>query len=421
MLLGRAKQIVGQRLLVPVNYSDWLAPGEIVTSIVCTVDQGEATVDSETILPDAKRISFILDGGVLGDQFNVIIEANTSHGQRRYDTIQFFVQTNGGPTVTSQDGQLLLSIIGPPGPTGPSFTGPTGPPALVGFTGPTGALGPTGSDGPTGPTGYTGPGGDGSIGPTGATGFGATGPTGSVGGTGPTGSTGPAGAAAATGATGNTGPAGVAGPTGPTGAQGAAGGQGVTGPTGSVGATGAQGSASTVTGPTGPAGTAGVTGPTGAQGAGGSQGPTGPTGSAGPTGAQGTQGVTGPTGSNSGSIECVIDGGGSAITTGLKGYLVVPFGCTLVSNRLLADQSGSIVVNVWKCTYAQFDAGATHPVAADKITSSTPPTLSSATKEEDTSLTSWTKSLSAGDVLAFNVDSVSTITRVTLSMPYTRP
>jgi hypothetical protein len=116
----------------------------------------------------------------------------------------------------------------------------------------------------------------------------------------------------------------------------------------------------------------------------------------------------------------VIDGGGSAITTGTKGYLVVDFACTITGSTLLADQSGSIVVNVWKCTYAQFDAGATHPVAADKITASAPPTISSATKANDTTLSGWTTTVNAGDILAFNVDSAATIQRCTIALQVTK-
>jgi hypothetical protein len=121
-----------------------------------------------------------------------------------------------------------------------------------------------------------------------------------------------------------------------------------------------------------------------------------------------------------GAIPFLIDGGGSAITTGLKGYIRVPFNCTITKATLLADQSGSIVVNVWKTTYSSFDAGSTHPVSGDKITSSTPPTISSATKSQDSTLTSWTTSISAGDILAFNVDSDTTITRCTIILDVTK-
>ena len=81
---------------------------------------------------------------------------------------------------------------------------------------------------------------------------------------------------------------------------------------------------------------------------------------------------------------------------------------------LLADQSGSIVVDVWKDTYANYP-----PVDADSITSSAVPTISSATKSQDSSLSGWTTAISAGDILGFNVDSISTCERVTISLKVT--
>ena len=109
-------------------------------------------------------------------------------------------------------------------------------------------------------------------------------------------------------------------------------------------------------------------------------------------------------------VSFVIDGGGSAITTGQKGHLVVPAG-TIVEARLLADQSGSLVVDLWKDTYAAFP-----PAVGDTITASAKPTLSGVAKSQDTSLTGWTTACADGDVLAVNVDSAATVTRCTLAL-----
>jgi hypothetical protein len=116
-----------------------------------------------------------------------------------------------------------------------------------------------------------------------------------------------------------------------------------------------------------------------------------------------------------GAITFLIDGGGSAITTGEKGHLEIPFACTIDRATLLADQSGSIVIDVWKDSYANFP-----PDDSDSITASAPPTLSSAQKSQDSTLSGWTTSISAGDILAFNVDSCSDIERVTLSLKVTK-
>ncbi len=54
------------------------------------------------------------------------------------------------------------------------------------------------------------------------------------------------------------------------------------------------------------------------------------------------------------AIEFIIDGGGSAITTGEKGHLRLPFAGTIISVAVMADQSGSIVVDIWKDTIGNF-------------------------------------------------------------------
>lgn len=114
-------------------------------------------------------------------------------------------------------------------------------------------------------------------------------------------------------------------------------------------------------------------------------------------------------------IAFIIEGSGDVISTGVKGDLEIPFACTINSWTLLADQSGSIVIDVWKNTYANYP-----PTVADTITGSEKPTLSSATKNQDTSLTTWTTSIAAGDILRFNVDSATTVTRVSLNLKATR-
>lgn len=111
----------------------------------------------------------------------------------------------------------------------------------------------------------------------------------------------------------------------------------------------------------------------------------------------------------------VIDNNGLAITTGIKGDLVIPFNCDIVEWTLLADQSGSIVFDIWKDTYANFP-----PTVGDSITASAKPTISSSTKGQSSTLTGWTVSCLSGDILRLNVDSVSTIQRVTLFLKLAR-
>jgi hypothetical protein len=115
------------------------------------------------------------------------------------------------------------------------------------------------------------------------------------------------------------------------------------------------------------------------------------------------------------AIEFVIDGGGSAITTGVKGFLEIPFTCTINRATLLCDATGSIVVDVWKDTYDNYP-----PTVADTITASAKPTVSTSNKGQVTTLTGWTTSITSGQILGFNVDSAATVTRCTISLKVTK-
>lgn len=103
-----------------------------------------------------------------------------------------------------------------------------------------------------------------------------------------------------------------------------------------------------------------------------------------------------------GAIGITIDGSGAAITTGSKGFVTVPFNCSISKAYLAADQSGSIVVDV-KRSGTSIVGG-----------SGNKPTLSGVQSGNSTP-TSWTStSVTKGDILEFNVDSATTITRANL-------
>ena len=121
--------------------------------------------------------------------------------------------------------------------------------------------------------------------------------------------------------------------------------------------------------------------------------------------------VTGFT-ANVGCLGITIDGGGSAITTGVVGSIIVPYNCVIDCWGIIADQSGSIVIDVWKGS-----SPLSIPTsAAQSIAGSEKPTLSSQQINTDLNLTTWTKNLLFGDVLVFNVDSATTVERVTLQI-----
>lgn len=104
-------------------------------------------------------------------------------------------------------------------------------------------------------------------------------------------------------------------------------------------------------------------------------------------------------------------GSGVAITTGVKAYIVLPANLFVTGWSILGNASGSIVLDVWRDTYANFP-----PTVADTIAGSEKPTLSSQQKNQDLTLTTWTQQLLAGEVLAINVDSVSGLEAVWLTL-----
>lgn len=115
--------------------------------------------------------------------------------------------------------------------------------------------------------------------------------------------------------------------------------------------------------------------------------------------------------SNEFALVYVIGDRSDEIVTGLQGVIELPFSGLIKQATIVADVSGSCVVDIWKDTYANFP-----PTDADSICGATPLTLSSTQKYQDTTLTGWTKSFAAGEWLAFNVDSAVTVKQVTISL-----
>ncbi|NPU89977.1 MAG: hypothetical protein HPY87_08895 [Fervidobacterium sp.] len=111
------------------------------------------------------------------------------------------------------------------------------------------------------------------------------------------------------------------------------------------------------------------------------------------------------------SIPVIIGDGVLTISSGFKIWIQMPFDGEFESYYIAADTTGSIVIDIWKDTHANFP-----PTVADSITASAKPTLSSARTSYDTTLSGWTKTFNKGDWLLFNVDSASTVKLVTLSL-----
>lgn len=120
---------------------------------------------------------------------------------------------------------------------------------------------------------------------------------------------------------------------------------------------------------------------------------------------------TTPSGSVSGSTGSVgisIDGGGAAIVSGSTRSVTIPYGCTVSSWTIIADQSGSIAVHVSSSTFENY------PTLSNMSGFGNGPKLTSQQKNGN-STSNWTgTSIAQRTVLSFVVDSASTVTWVNI-------
>jgi hypothetical protein len=107
-----------------------------------------------------------------------------------------------------------------------------------------------------------------------------------------------------------------------------------------------------------------------------------------------------------------MDGGGSVLETGPRPAIDMPnVALTLKRGRLLADVSGSIKVDIFVDSYANHP-----PVNADSICTGHELEIAGGVKDEDQTLTGWTTTMAARDVMRVNIDEVTTITQCTVTL-----
>jgi hypothetical protein len=111
----------------------------------------------------------------------------------------------------------------------------------------------------------------------------------------------------------------------------------------------------------------------------------------------------------------VIDGGGAPILTGFKGFVEMPYNMWVTGWTVVADQSGTIGLDVYKSNgYSGFP---TVPSVSDADR----PTLPSAQKNRNTNITAWTdQQFNKGDLVGFNVHAAGVVQIATISLSGTR-
>jgi hypothetical protein len=115
-------------------------------------------------------------------------------------------------------------------------------------------------------------------------------------------------------------------------------------------------------------------------------------------------------------VTMIFDGGGSALVAPFTRYLYMPFAATITGWALMADQTGSISIDIWKVPSANFP-----PLVGNSITGGSAPSLSSQSSAFATSIPgSWsTTQIDAGDCLAYRVTSAATVQVVTFELTVT--
>jgi len=140
-------------------------------------------------------------------------------------------------------------------------------------------------------------------------------------------------------------------------------------------------------------------GPTGATGAAGGAGADGPTGA---TGATGAVGATGATGQAIETFGVVVDGAGSIITIGSKGFRYIPYACTIRNAVLIGNTTGTADFAVWRDTSLNLSGLTIGGISLNN-------------RQSAQGITGFTADLAENDVLEFRIQgSPASITRASL-------
>jgi len=99
----------------------------------------------------------------------------------------------------------------------------------------------------------------------------------------------------------------------------------------------------------------------------------------------------------------------TALETGVVASVVIPYDCVIQEIILLGDTTGSVSIDIWKDTYANYP-----PTIDDTILPETHPAISEDIKYKDNTLEGWNTTISAGDILTFYIESVADITKLTI-------
>ena len=109
------------------------------------------------------------------------------------------------------------------------------------------------------------------------------------------------------------------------------------------------------------------------------------------------------------TVNYVIDSGSLPMQPGDKGKITIDVTGLIENIRVLSDQTGDIVLEIEKCTFADYPN-------FSSITGGSRVQLTNSDKYFDDVLNNWTTTIGAGDILRFTVVSVNNIRRLLISL-----
>ncbi len=107
-----------------------------------------------------------------------------------------------------------------------------------------------------------------------------------------------------------------------------------------------------------------------------------------------------------GSFGITIDGSTASPTNGVKGYVTIPYDCVITGWDIIGNTTGNCVIDVWRSSVI--------PTPSDSITGTEKPTLTTQQMGRDDNLTTWNTVVNKNDIITFNLESSSIVTRITL-------
>jgi len=114
------------------------------------------------------------------------------------------------------------------------------------------------------------------------------------------------------------------------------------------------------------------------------------------------QGPTGPTGQAVDTVGVVVDGAGSIVTTGNKGFRYIPYDCTITDAVLIGDTTGTADFSIWRSSDISLVGATIGGLSLDN-------------GQTAQGIAGFTTGLSENDVLEFKIEgSPASVTRASL-------